>query len=103
MQSKVDRAKQFLPFDALNGFREAIAEKEKLVVKKVILSEEELEKLSQSILKINRDDVIYIKYYNKKEYLNIKGRVSKIDFIYKYLIIEKCKIFFDDILEIKDC
>lgn len=99
----LNRAKQFLPFDALNGFREAIAEKEKTVVKKIILSEEELEKLSQSILKINRDDIVYIKYYNKNEYINIKGKVSKIDFIYKYLLIEKCKIFFDDILEIRDC
>lgn len=27
-----DRAKQFLPFDALKGFREALAEKERTVV-----------------------------------------------------------------------
>ena len=26
--SKLDRAKQFLPFDALSGFREALKEKE---------------------------------------------------------------------------
>ena len=28
---RVDRAKQFMPFDALKGFREALAEKERLV------------------------------------------------------------------------
>lgn len=27
---RADRAKQFMPFDALKGFREALAEKEKL-------------------------------------------------------------------------
>lgn len=28
---RADRAKQFMPFDALKGFREALAEKEKLM------------------------------------------------------------------------
>lgn len=28
---RADRAKQFMPFDALKGFREALAEKERLV------------------------------------------------------------------------
>ena len=42
-----DRAKQFMPFDALKGFREALAEKEKLVEEKksaerAELTEEEL-------------------------------------------------------------
>ena len=30
---RADRAKQFMPFDALKGFREALAEKERLVYK----------------------------------------------------------------------
>ena len=28
---RADRAKQFMPFDALKGFREALAEKERLI------------------------------------------------------------------------
>lgn len=44
---RADRAKQFMPFDALKGFREALAEKEKLVEEKksaerAELTEEEL-------------------------------------------------------------
>ena len=44
---RADRAKQFMPFDALKGFREALAEKEKLVEEKksaerTELTEEEL-------------------------------------------------------------
>jgi len=35
-----DRAKQFLPFDALKGFREALAEKERTVVPQGELSKE---------------------------------------------------------------
>ncbi len=35
-----NRAKQFMPFDALKGFREALAEKERLTASKRKLSEE---------------------------------------------------------------
>lgn len=40
---KTDRAKQFLPFDALKGFREALAEKEKAHVPQGELKVEEEE------------------------------------------------------------
>ena len=33
---RLDRAKQFMPFDALKGFREAIREKEKIIENKNI-------------------------------------------------------------------
>ena len=35
-----DRARQFLPFDALKGFKEAIKERQKIKVEKIELSEE---------------------------------------------------------------
>ena len=39
---KADRAKQFIPFDALKGLKEALKEKEKIYVEKKELSEEEI-------------------------------------------------------------
>lgn len=41
-----DRAKQFLPFDALKGFREALAEKERTVVPpgELVIAPDEAEK-----------------------------------------------------------
>ena len=41
------RAKQFLPFDALNGFREALAEKEQCPVFKKDLSDDQKEWLDR--------------------------------------------------------
>ena len=35
---RANRAKQFMPFDALKGFREALAEKERVTVPKKELS-----------------------------------------------------------------
>ena len=40
-----DRARQFLPFDALKGFNEAIRAKEKIVVPKVELSDDKKDEL----------------------------------------------------------
>ena len=40
-----ERAKIFMPFDALKGFKEALKEKEKIVVERIELSDEEKDKL----------------------------------------------------------
>ena len=40
MQNNLDRAKQFLPFDALKGFRKALEEKEKIYENKKDLSDD---------------------------------------------------------------
>lgn len=38
---RADRAKQFMPFDALKGFREALAEKETLFEEMKLIDNEE--------------------------------------------------------------
>ena len=49
---RADRAKQFMPFDALKGFREALAEKERLVEEqKEAVQEQEKKSLGGIILK----------------------------------------------------
>ena len=48
------RAKQFMPFDALKGYKEAIKEKQKIVVRKKELSDDELELLSIKIKQIKK-------------------------------------------------
>ena len=44
-----DRAKQFLPFAALKGLPEALAEKERVVVPKIILTEDMSEELNRKM------------------------------------------------------
>ena len=41
-KSKLNRAKLFLSYDALKGFKERIREKERIIVSKPILSEDQL-------------------------------------------------------------
>lgn len=100
-RKKCDRAKQFLPFDALKGFREALREKEKVLVSKIILSKEEAETLSKKIAQIQKNDIITVVYYDDGSYIELEGKVAKIDFNFKSVIIVKKEILFSDLLEVK--
>ena len=53
--TKLERAKIFLPFDALKGFQEALREKEKILVDKKILSIGEKEKISKKLVQVKKE------------------------------------------------
>lgn len=95
-----DRAKIFAPFDALKGFKEALKEKEKIVVEKRIISQEEKEKIGNILKEIKKNDMVEIIYFNNGEYIKVKGIVSKIDFVYLKITIVTTKIDFNDIYKI---
>ena len=96
-----DRAKIFAPFDALKGFKEALREKEKVVVKKRIISQEEKDKIGEILKNIKKNQMVEVIYFDNDEYLKIKGVVSKIDYVYLELMIVQTKIKFDDIYQIR--
>jgi len=97
---ELDRAKIFLPFDALKGLREALKEKERVLVDRKILSIEEKEKISKKLMQIVKGMIIKVVYFENNEYIELEGIVSKIDFIYKKIIIVKKEIYFTDIFKI---
>ena len=97
-----DRAKQFLPFDALKGFREALQEKERIIVPKKELSEEEREELDLSFRRVHRGDIIRVVYYHDGEYVEKAGMVAKIEESSRILTVVQTKILFEDILEIEN-
>lgn len=96
----VDRAKQFLPFDALKGFKEALKEKEIVLVDQKELLEDEIELLNQKIIQLKTGMMIQVVYFNKREYIKVIGLVSKINFIEKYVIVITTKIYFKDIISL---
>lgn len=98
MNSK--RAEQFLPFDALKGFKEAIKEKEKIYVDKIEPSEELIKKINFYLNKLERGMMVKIIYFSNNKYLSIEGLISEINKTYKYLKVVKTKIEFKDIYDI---
>jgi hypothetical protein len=98
--TKLDRAKQFLPFDALKGYREAIAMVEKQFEEKKELSLDLEERLNEKISQIKKGDNVTVKYYYDLEYIETTGKVKKIDEVYKNITLLNTTISFDDIIDI---
>ncbi len=96
-----NRAKQFMPFDALKGFREALEEKERIVVPKRELSEEQKEELDFKLRQIKKMDMITVEYFQDGEYVQITGVVSRIDETSKSMKIVNTKIPFEDIVDLR--
>lgn len=100
MVNKSDRARIFMPFDALKGYKEAIQEKQKIVVDKKELSEDDAVSLSRKLSNVKVGNMIKVTYYHEGEYIMIEGMVSKIKIEERELMIVKTKIKFDDIINI---
>ena len=96
-----DRARQFLPFDALKGFKDLIKEVERVKVNKKELTEENIEKLSKTILSLEKVMMVKVIYFEQDEYLKLEGIVSKIDITNRFIMIVKKRISLDDIFEIE--
>lgn len=54
---RADRAKQFMPFDALKGYREALKERERIKAPKRDLSEDYMEELDRKFHQIKKNDL----------------------------------------------
>lgn len=98
--SRADRAKQFIPFDALKGFREAILEKEKNIIPKKILSEDIQEEINLTLTQITIGCNIAITYYDGESYTTITDQVKKISVPYHTIELTDISIAFNDILDI---
>lgn len=106
-----ERAAQFSPFAALTGYEAAIKETGRLTDQKMILDECEKEIINQKlwILKENIEEKpkVSITYFVKDErkdggkYVTDIIRVKKLDLYKNYLVGEKNRISFSDIIEIE--
>ena len=96
------RAKQFMPFAALDGLEEALAQKERELtqVSKITLSADMLEELNAMLNSLHKNQEISITYYINHTYQIILGKVCEIDFVCQFLKIDTAKIYFADILKI---
>ena len=99
--SREQRAKQFMPFAALKGLPEALAEKERIVVPRAELSEEMAAELDRKMHLLEKGKVATVVYFAKDEYLKKTGMVARVDVSARILQIVNEKIPFDDILDIE--
>ena len=96
------RAKQFMPFDALRGLKEAIAAKERIPTPKKELAEDMVREINSILVDLRKGQNVTVVYYNgyTEAYLQLTGAVENVDAYWKLLQVGKIAIDFDEISEI---
>lgn len=84
MQNRtLNRAKLFLSFDSLKGYKEMVRKKERIVVKRPELLEDSYYELDWKIHQIKVGEMIKIIYFDRFEFVALEGMVTAIDLEYK--------------------
>ena len=107
--SNINRAAQFSPFSALTGYDKEIKEKQKILNKKIELTEQKKDILDFKLeyIKNNKDLEVKVTYFVKEknldegQYTNIINKIKKIDNIKKQIIIDDKIISIKDIIDIE--
>jgi len=99
-----ERAKQFMPFAALKGLPEALAQIERAhtAISKKELSEEMAADSNHNLLSLCPGQKTTIHYYKAGHEQQITGIVTKIDSTFRYLLLDgSLRITFDDLLQLE--
>ena len=93
------RAKQFMPFDALRGLKEAIAAKERVIEPRRYPSEDAIAEINATLLGLHKGQIITVVYYGIYEqvYLQLTGPVTKVDSYWQNIQIGNTTIEFPEI------
>lgn len=97
------RAKQFMPFSALKGLSEALADRLKIKVPKREVAEDRAEELDYTLRCLECGNIIKVIYYDDVEnaYITKEGMVSKVDEVFRFLTIVDTKIPFSEVFDIE--
>ncbi|MCR5836639.1 MAG: YolD-like family protein [Lachnospiraceae bacterium] len=98
--SNADRAKIFMPFDALTGFGRAIHDAEKEYIPRKILSEDVKEELDFKLKNLSIGELLSITYYTGSDYTKVTGVLTDISFKTRSLTLDENLICFKDISDI---
>lgn len=100
--SPADRAKQFMPFDAVKGLREALAAKEAelLFVEKNDISEDGIADMNKMLSSLKQNDRVRVSYYANHIYHTVNETVVKVDAAREMLVLSGIELAFSDITEI---
>ena len=99
--SREMRAKQFMPFKALQGYYDEIKAKEKIKCEKKELSEERETFLSATVSELKKGDAVKVEYYDKDGYVFLTGVVTAVDTVFKTITIVKKVINFSDVYDLE--
>ena len=101
--NNLERAKQFMAFDALKGLQEALREKEGECEDSKILTEESAKDLDIQLHRLRKGSKVELEYYKNHQYVSVCGDITSVDNLNKKIIINEEEIIdFYDIINIRD-
>ena len=97
-----NRAAQFAPFDALKGLHEAFryAEYEHERIQKGDISQEETEKISNTLLQVEKNTMVSLKYFYDGYNKTYTGKINVDVYKQEITTMEKLVIPFDNVMDI---
>ncbi len=98
--SRLQRAKQFMPFAALKGFEGLLDAAARPKEARVELSKDQLEELNRTIQSLAEGDFVRVLYYTGHRYTEAVGTVQVVDRSAHRLSVEGAVISFKDIKEL---
>ena len=104
MRAKMDRgerAKQFMPFAALEGLERTLSDFNRSVDERVCLGEDAQIELDRRLHTLSPGREVCAIFYANRQYTALSGRVMKIDLTGRSILIEDTWIAMDDLLELQ--
>ena len=99
-KDNVKRAVQFIPFAALRGFDEMLAEELAIKEDRTELGEDDCARISETLSSLKKNDFVRVRFYDKTRYRKEYGTVTEIDYTARYLKVGVVKIPFADLSDI---
>ncbi len=105
MDKKINRAAQFMPFDALKGLQEELRKREELHsrAEKRVMDEEALNEISVMLNRIRKGDHVSVEFFYNGHSLKTYGDVVDKKITEKILVLDNASIHFEDIYKITIC
>lgn len=94
------RGKQYMPFDALEGYMQEIEKRKVIYIEKPLISNDMAEEINYKLKGLKLGDMISLKYYSAGSIYHVTGEVLRINSQNRSLKVDKKGIKFTDILEI---
>lgn len=91
-----------MPFAALRGYDEAIAELNLARESRITLGEDAAQELDAQLHRLRPGAAASVRCYNGRIYETIVGRISEIDAVNRKLTVGGTRAAFDDIIEAEE-
>lgn len=98
---RASRAQQFMPFAALRGYYDLVAQQERVIEPRKEHTEEDIARLSALLSQVRKGSVVQVRHYEDGAYVITCGAVSEIIPEYQTLRVIKKRISFEDIYDLQ--